>query len=274
MCQGFTQGVAGAHVGTHRHCPQLVEMVELARRHGLTHLDQIGQLHHAVIATAHIDAVEILRVAAVHVLQLHQHVVLLTILLEARHLAAAEQAFQAAADGGHISAHGYGLFAVNRDLELRRVELQIAVQAFQPRIIAQLIEQLIDIALQLAVLHGRANHEVHRLVSRALPERWTVDREGAHPGNILQFGQQLITNFELAARAVRPVLQLHKGNALSHRRKASDDHVAIGFRDAVVGRFDLAGITPGVVDSGAVRAVEHTDNGAGVFGRRQLGFKP
>ena len=53
----------------------------------------------------------------------------------------------------------HGLLAVNRHLELRRVEFEVTVQAFQPRIIAQGVEQLINIALQLAVLHGGANHE-------------------------------------------------------------------------------------------------------------------
>ncbi|MDT4849722.1 hypothetical protein FQZ97_838500 [compost metagenome] len=163
-------------------------MVQLAGRHGLAYLDQVGQLHHAVVAPAHVDAVEVLRVAAVDVGQLHQHVVLLAVLLEAGHLAAAEQAFQAAADGGDVGAHRHRLFAVDRDLELRRVELEVAVQAFQPRVVAHPRHQLVDVLLQLAVLQGGANHEVHRLVARALPQRRAVDREGAHAGDVAQLG--------------------------------------------------------------------------------------
>ncbi|MNF71175.1 hypothetical protein D3C84_531210 [compost metagenome] len=273
MIQSLAQGVAGTDVGAHRHRPQLVEVVELARRHRLAHLDQVGQLHHAVVAPAHVDAVEILRVAAIDALQLHHHVVLLATLLETSHLAAAEQAFQAAADGRHVAADRHRLFAVDRHLELRRVQLEVAVQAFQPRIVTQAVQQLIDVGLQLGIFHRGADHEVDRLIACTLPQRRPVDRKGPHPGDLLELGQQLVADLELAAAAVAPVLQLHEGNALGHGGETGDHHVAIGLRDARVGRLDLPRIAPGVTDGGAVRAVEHADDGAGVLGRRQLGLQ-
>ncbi|MDT4848261.1 hypothetical protein FQZ97_823480 [compost metagenome] len=210
IIQGLAQGVAGADVGGDRHRAQLVEMVELPRRHGFPHFDQVGQLHHAVVAAAHIDAVEVVGVAAVDVGQLHQHVVLLAVLLEAGHLAAAEQAFQATADGGDVGAHGHRLFAVDRDLQLRRVELEVAVQALQCRIVAHPFHQLVDVGLQLAVLQRRADHEVHRLVAGALPKRRPVDGEGTHAGDVTQFGQEFVANLELAALAGVPGLEFEE----------------------------------------------------------------
>ena len=116
-------------------------MVELLRRHRLLDGDEVGERNHGVAAPAHIDAPHVVRVLAIDVGDLHHHVVLLAVLLEARDLASAEHGLQRAAERVDLDAHGRRLLAVDANVELRRVQLEIAVEVDEPGIVVHLVDQ-------------------------------------------------------------------------------------------------------------------------------------
>ena len=60
--------------------------------------------------------------------------------LEARHLAAAEHGLERAAERVDLDSGRRRLLAVDGDLELRRVELEVGVDVDQPGIVARLVE--------------------------------------------------------------------------------------------------------------------------------------
>jgi hypothetical protein len=70
------------------------------------------------LPAAHIDAPEVVRVLAVEIGYLHDHVVLLALALEAGHLAAAEQGLERAAKRINLDANGSCLVAVHSHVEL------------------------------------------------------------------------------------------------------------------------------------------------------------
>ena len=103
--------------------------------------------------------------------ELHDNVVLLAVLLEARHLPAAEQRLQCAPDHRHVEAEIGDLGPVHVDAELGHVELQVGLDAFQARIGADALQHQVDVLLQLLVGAGRLDHELDRARRATLPER-------------------------------------------------------------------------------------------------------
>ena len=77
------------------------------------------------------------------------HVVLLALAFEARHLPAAEQRLERAADGLHVDADVGRLVAVDVHRELRLVQAQVGVRVGEAGVCARLGEQLVRHALQL-----------------------------------------------------------------------------------------------------------------------------
>ena len=91
-------------------------MVEAARRDGLTHRQQIGELHHLIVAAAHVNIGDVVRVGSIHIRHLHNDIVLLAVVFEACHLAPAEHGFERAADCVHIDADVSDLVAIDGNL--------------------------------------------------------------------------------------------------------------------------------------------------------------
>ena len=126
-------------------------MVERLRRDALAHVDQVGELHHAAVARAHVDVADVRGRGAVDGRHLHDHVVLLALALEARDLAAAEHRLQRAADGLDVDADVAQLVAVDVDAHLGRVEAQVDLQVLHAGDLARLVEEAVDDPLQLGV---------------------------------------------------------------------------------------------------------------------------
>ena len=112
---------------------QPVEVVERLRRDAFAHVDEVGQLHHAAVARAHVGVADVGRRRAVERRDLHDHVVLLAVALEARDLAAAQHRLQRAADGVDGDADVGELVAVDVDAHLGRVEPQVDLQVLHAR---------------------------------------------------------------------------------------------------------------------------------------------
>src|SRR4029077_5281589 len=101
---------------------------------------------------------------------LHDHVVLLTLALEAGDLASAEQGLKRAPQSLDLDADRRSLVAVNVHFELRRVELEIGIDIDEARIVSGLVEHLVDHDLELVIRTRGLNHHLDRLVAYALPE--------------------------------------------------------------------------------------------------------
>ena len=147
---------------------QLVEVIELLGRDALRDRDDVVHRDHQAVVVAHVDRRQIVRIAPVDVRDLHDHVVLLAAALEAGHLTAAEHGLERAPHGVDLEADVGDLLAVEVDLELRLVELEIGVEVDHAGIVARLGQQRIDQLLQLLVRLRGLDHELHRLLDRAL----------------------------------------------------------------------------------------------------------
>ena len=110
--QRLAQSIAGRHVGGNHRSALPVEVVEFLGRYGFAHVDQIGKLHQLALAATHEDRGQIGRALAILLLELHDHVILLAIALEAGDLSTAQQCFQGLADLLHIGANRGDLVAL------------------------------------------------------------------------------------------------------------------------------------------------------------------
>ena len=138
--------------------------------------------------------------------ELHDHVVLLAVLLEARHLPAAEQRLERAAHHRDVEAEIGDLGAIHLDAELGHVELQVGLDAFQPRIGADALQHQVDVLLELLVGARRLDHELDRARGAALrrtsPE---LLAEALHAGDAPELRIDLGIDLLLRARALVPV---------------------------------------------------------------------
>ena len=116
-------------------------MVEFLGGDGFLHLDEVGKLHQPVIGAAHEDRFEVGRRHAVAGTELHDHVVLAALALEARDLPAAEQGFERTADVIDAHADVGDLVALQLHGELRLVQAQVRIDVGEARVLAQLREQ-------------------------------------------------------------------------------------------------------------------------------------
>ena len=223
-------------------------MVELLRRHRLLDVHQVRQRDHGVAAPAHIDAAQIFGVAAVDVGDLHDHVVLLALALEAGDLAAAEQGLERASQGLDFDADGRSLVAVDVHFELRRVELEIGIDIDEARIVGGLVQHLVDHDLQLGIGPRGLDHHLDRLVAYALSERRRAARKGDDAGDRhhlrCEFGGDLL----LGAGALIPRLELQECGSLRHGGPAGDHEIALGFRNLGEDLLELLGVAVGVLD--------------------------
>ena len=117
--------IAGAEIGVDARSAQFVEVVQAARRDRLANAEQVGKLDHFIVAAAHIDVGNVVRIRAIDIRHLDDHVVLFAILLETRDLAAAQHGFKRSADRFDVGADVGDLVAVDCNFELGFVEAQV-----------------------------------------------------------------------------------------------------------------------------------------------------
>ena len=204
-------------------------MVERLRRDALAHVDQVRQLDHAAVARAHVAVADVAGGGTIDRRHLHDHVVLLAVLLEARHLAAAEHGLQRAADRVDRGADVGELVAVDGHAQLGRVEAKVRLQVLDARILARLVEKAIDHALQLRVRHLRHDHVFDRRRAKRLAQRRRIDRERERAGNRPQLRPQLVGDLLLPLGALLPGLQSQHRDAVDHRRESGDRDIGAGF---------------------------------------------
>src|SRR5690606_14900703 len=135
--------------------------------------------------------------------ELEDDVVLLTILLESRHLTAAQQRLERSPDGRHVEPQIRDLRTVDVDPDLGRVELQVRIDALQAGVLADALEHAVRVVLKLLVRSGGLNDELDRPGAAALAERGRVLGEGPHARNAPHLGADLRRELLLLAVAVR-----------------------------------------------------------------------
>src|SRR3546814_15168750 len=91
VVQRLAEGIAGGQVAGDGGRAELVEAVQLLRRHRLAELHQVRELVHRAVAAAAIDVVEVDGRAAVVRRPLDDEVVLIDVLVPARDLAARQR---------------------------------------------------------------------------------------------------------------------------------------------------------------------------------------
>ena len=125
--QRLAHGVAGRQVGGDDDRAALAEVIEFARADPLIDIDQAGQRNHPAVLAAYIDVTNIVRPGTVSTGHLHDHVVLLAVLLEAGHLATTQHCLQRTANGLDLNTAVRGFVAVERNRKLRLVQLEVSV---------------------------------------------------------------------------------------------------------------------------------------------------
>ncbi len=252
---------------------ELVEVVQFFRRNRLLQRHKVGKLDHRPAFRAHVDLLEVRRRQPVLTLHLHHDVVLLPFALEARHLAPAKQRLQSAPERFEVHAERGDLVAVDIHLELRLVQVKVAVEVLQQLAALPSFKDLLDISAQRLVALGGQHHELNGLIAHAQSERRRVHREGKHAGNAEHLRLEFLRDLLLRALALAPRRGFHEADALRDGREAGDDEVARDVVRLLEDCFQLAGVLVGVVNGRALRRDEHADDRPLVLVGRQFRLK-
>ena len=228
---------------------------------------------HGVVAAAHIDAAHVVGILTVDIGDLHHHIILLAVLLEARHLAAAEHGLERAAERVDLDAHGRGLIPIHGNIELRRVHPEIGVDIDEAGIIARLVQKRVDHLLQLVVGPRGLDHEIDWLRARVLTKRRRVARERHDAGDGNHLRRDGAADLLLRALTLVPRLDAQNDAALRDGRIAGDHEHAIRLRHGERNLLELLGVGVGVFDGGAFRAAEHGDDVALILDRGELALE-
>ena len=271
--QGLAQGKVRCQTGRDDHRTALAEVVQLAWGDGLAHLHHVGQRHHVTAARAHVNVADVARIGATGAIQLDDDVVLLGVLLVARHLAAAEHGFQGASDHLHRHAEVGCAIAIHLHRQFRQGQLEVGVGRNEAGVLTHCVEQTFSMERKLIIGFGRRHHERQGTRARALPEGRRHDRKGIHAWHRTQLCTQISRNLARAALTLGPVTKAHEGNALRHRRRTGNHQIAIHLGQGSIDRLDLAPIAAHVVHGRAFGAAENAHYPAAILDRRELGLE-
>ena len=217
---------------------------------------------------------EVARRGAVRGPHLDDDVVLLALALEAGDLAAAQHGLDRVADGLDVDAHQRRLLAVDLDVELGLVELEVGVEVDEPRVLARGGQELVHALLQHVVGLGGLEDELDRLVDRALAERGRVGREGEQARDAGDHGRQLAHDLLLLDRPLVPVDQPGEADRPGDVAAEADDEEDALDQRALRGEgvLDPLGVVVGVVDRAALgREAEGDDRPRSSIGESSEG---
>ncbi|MBS1218886.1 MAG: hypothetical protein H6R21_2019 [Proteobacteria bacterium] len=212
------------------------------------------------------------RLLPVLVLELDDDVVLLALALESRHLAAAEQGLQRAADGLHLDAQHRGLFAVDVHGQLRFVELEVAVDVGERRRLPCPRHQCSDGPVEL-LIRIALHHKLQRRVAETLTERRRIHRKRQHTGHGREHSRRdRRGDFLGLAAALTPVRQAHERQRKIHRvgalkARRNDHEVGTDLRHFAVDLLPDARVIVGVFLGRTLRRRHHPEEKAAVLQR-------
>ena len=126
---------AGARVALIVRCRRWFEPVERLRRHRVADRHQGVERDQRAVRGAHLERGDVRRAGARPVGNPDHHVVLLAIALELGDVLAAQQHLERPADLRRGDAEIRRLLAVDRDRQLRLVQLQVALDVLQPLVL-------------------------------------------------------------------------------------------------------------------------------------------
>ena len=262
---------AGRH-GGERGRVELLEVAD-ARRDGLrlqAH-DRRGR-HHAAVRGADVVVVELVRIQAVRLLHLRNHLVRAAGDAEVVHVTAAEHGAERGADVLHREPERGDLVAVDLHGDLRLVELQIAVDVVE---LAAVLRRLEDVArdfIEIRERLGGADHEGHRRVGAAAAGRQRGRLRGVdrRTGDLVDLGLHVVLQLGRVALALAPGLEDDAGQRRVRTLDAGEleDLVVLGHAGDDV--IDLLRVQLHLVDGRIRRRVAVGDHETLVFLRRQL----
>ena len=164
-----------------------VELLEGGQRVGLHRLldgDDARQRHQRAGAGAHLVALQPVGGEPEVARHLRDHLVAAAVEVEPVDEVAAEQRRQRAADVLHGDAEAVGLVVVDLQLDLRRLELQVAVDEDEQAALAAPRPDLGQDLRQLRVVGRGGDHELHRRAADRAGQRRQREREHLRVGDL------------------------------------------------------------------------------------------
>ena len=118
-------------------------------------------------------------------------------------VAAAQHGGERSADVAHLQAELRRLVAIDGDVGLRIVDLQVAVEEDEHAAVQRLLQELLRHVVQSRERIGGGDHELHRQADAARQRR-RLKRRDPHAGDLIQFLLQHRLQFGGGARALDP----------------------------------------------------------------------
>ena len=193
--------------------------------------------------------------------------------LEAGHAGTAEQGLEGGADVRHRHAELGGALAVDVDLELRLVELEVGIHVEQVAELLRLAHHGAHRLLQVVVGVGLQD-ELHGTAEAAAQAR-QVDRDRQHAGNRDHPAEQCLHDLLLAAMPLSVGLEPHEHETIRHASRAAEPQPdrgeeALHLRHLRVDRLGLLHVAIGVVEGRALGRQHDVEDQAAVLGGDEL----
>ncbi len=274
-CQRLAQRIVGCQVGGDGRRAALAKVVQLTRHHHLIELDQGRQRRdglHPALAAAHKNLLNRIGCSSAAGIGLHHHVVLLTFAFVAGHQPAAQRGFYRARHGLNAHTQVGGALAVHRHADLGFVQAQVGVDLQKAGVFGHFGLHLAHRFGQVLVAVGRDDDKVDGPLAKALAQRRRRDRKGRDTRQARNTRCHVARHVQRTAATLFPGLGTHDHAALRHRGVAHhrEDPVKLGI---VAGNgLNLVHIAVGVVQRGAIGAVDDVQHHTPVFQRCEFAF--
>ena len=249
-----------------RHRVELLEFVQLPRLGSGLQRGEGGQRNEFVVRSGDVDLLQLIGGQTVRAFDLRNDFVAPALDAEAIDVVAAEHGGKILAGLGQVDSLRAEFVAVEDDLSLRLVELQVGVGVNEEAAGERFLHELVGKLAELPRLGCRDNHELNREIS-ATRQRRRRQRDHANARNLRQwpdgFDQQLLSClFPLAPRL------RHHASETAARRSDLKDAFALGER--VINIVDLSREQIGLINRRVGGGLDDSEDNSLVLSRRQF----
>ncbi len=225
-----------------------------------------GERHELVLRSGDVDLRELLGRQTLRALDLRNDFVASALNAEPVDIVSAQQGGQILSGLAQVNSLRAQLVAIEDDLGLRLVELQVGVGVDEQTAGESLPHQLLGEVEQLLRLARRGDYEINREISAA-GQRRRSQRNHADARDLRQrprgFEQKLLRGlFPLAPR-----LGHHAAEAAGRRRDLKD---ALALRERVINVVHLIRVQLRLIDGRVRRSLDHSEDHALILRRRQF----
>ncbi len=162
---------------------ELLKMIERFRHRRGRDASDRRQRDRRTVAGADVVVEQLLRVQPVALLHLRDDLVGAPAHAEIVDVAAAQHGGKRAADVAHLEPELRGLVAVDGHVDLRIVELEIAVEKDEHAALQRVLQELLGDVVEALERLGGADDELHRQADAARQRR-RLERDDAHAGDL------------------------------------------------------------------------------------------